>query len=139
MAEIKDTSRIAEKWARVTPARAQDYADGIANPRRDWAQATLAAEDTYKSGVIAAANAGRFGRGVRGAGTEKWRERSISKGPQRFSEGVQLGQADYQQGFEPFAQVIRGVALPPRFPKGDPRNLDRVKAITTALHKKRIG
>lgn len=139
MAEIKDAGRIAEKWARVTPGRAQDYTEGIQNPRRDWAAASAAAEDSYKNGVITAANAGRYGKGVRAAGTDKWRERSISKGPQRFSEGVQLGQADYQAGFEPFAAVIRATSLPPRFPKGDPRNIERVRVMAAALHKKRVG
>ena len=139
MAEIKDASRIAEKWARVTPGRAGDYTEGINNPRRDWAASTIAAEDSYKAGVTAAANAGRFGRGVRAAGTEKWRERAIAKGPQRFAEGVQLGQADYLAGFEPFAAVIRATNLPPRFPKGDPRNIDRVRVLAAALNKKRIG
>ena len=33
MAEIKSLSAISDKWARVTPARAEDYKLGIANPK----------------------------------------------------------------------------------------------------------
>jgi hypothetical protein len=35
--------------------------------------------------------------------------------------------------------VIANTVLPPRGPKGDPRNLDRVKAITTALRAKKLA
>lgn len=139
MAQIKTTDRIAEKWARVTPQRSQDYTDGIENPRRPWAEASAAAEDTYKAGVTAAAGKGRYGKGIRAAGNDKWQRRSREKGPQRFSEGVQLAQADYQAGFAPFADTIRSTALPPRYPKGDPRNYARVQAIGTALANKRVG
>lgn len=139
MANIKSTDRIAEKWARVTPQRTQDYTDGIENPRREWAGATAAAEDTYKAAVTNAANKGRYGKGVRAAGNEKWQRRSREKGPQRFSEGVALAQPDFQAAFAPFAETIRATTLPPRFPKGDPRNYARVQAIGTALANKRAG
>ncbi len=139
MAQIKSTDRIAEKWARVTPQRSQDYATGIDNPRRDWAQAAAAAADAYRDGVTKAATAGRFGANVTKAGTAKWQSRARAKGTSRFSEGVQLAQPDYQAGFAPYAETIKNTSLPPRYAKGDPRNLDRVKAITTALTKKRTG
>lgn len=137
--DIKAIDRIAEKWARVTPQRTQDYTEGIESPRRDWAAATAAADATYREGVTKAANAGMFAKGVRAAGTPKWQSRARSKGPQRFSEGVQIAQPDYQQGFQPYADTIRSTTLPPRFPKGDPRNLARVAVIATALSRKRSG
>ncbi len=139
MADIKSTDRIAEKWARVTPQRTQDYTDGINSPRRDYAQAAAAAEGTYKDAVTKAANSGQYGKGVRAAGTAKWQNRARAKGPQRFSEGVQIAQPDYQAGFQPYAEVIKSTTLPARFPKGDPRNLQRVTVIATALSRKRTG
>lgn len=139
MAGIKATDAIASKWARVTPQRSQDYTDGIQNPRRSWAQSAAAAEETYKAGVNAAATKGRYGKGVRAAGDEKWSRKASEKGPQRFQEGVQLAQPDYQAGFAPYADTIRNTTLPPRYPKGDPRNYQRVNAIGTALSNKRSG
>ena len=87
MADIKSTDRIAEKWARVTPQRTQDYTEGIESPRRPWAEATAAAEETYKAGVTQAANKGRFSKGVRATGNEGWQRKTRDKGPQRFAEG----------------------------------------------------
>lgn len=140
MPAVKSSAQIAEKWARVTPQRAQDFEQGVRNPRRSWAQATAAAADAQAEGVQQAIAEGRFQRGVERAGDEKWRNNTVEKGVRRWGPGVQVAQQDFQQGFEPFRQVIEQTTLPPRFPKGDPRNLERVSAITTALHRaKRQG
>ena len=139
MATIKDPGRIAEKWARVTPQRTQDYSEGIENPRQDWAGAAAASESSYKEAVTKAANSGQFGKGVRSAGTAKWQARARTKGPQRFAEGVQVAQPDYAAGFQPYAETIRATTLPPRYPKGDPRNLERTRVISQALNRRRTG
>lgn len=137
MARIR--GNFAEKWARVTPQRTQDFEEGVRNPRRSWEEATSDSEDRWKTGVQQASQRGSFGKGVKAAGNEKWQRKTEELGTQRFGQGVQAAQDDYQKGFEPFAQVIESTKLPPRFPKGDPRNLDRVKAINEALRRKKTG
>lgn len=139
MAEIKSLSRVVEKWTRVTPARAQDYQAGVASPRRDWQQATSAAQDRWSEGVQGAIQRGAFGSGVDAAGTQKWSRKTQEVGTQRWGPGVRAAAQDYQKGFEPFRQVIEATALPPRFPAGDPRNFDRVRAIGEALHRAKTG
>lgn len=136
---IKATSDISEKWARVTPQRTVDYQKGVQNPVKDWKTATAAAEDSYKSGVAAASAAGRFGKGVAKAGTEKWQAKAVSKGVDRWGPGVQIAKPDYEAGFAPYASAIAALTLPPRYPKGDPRNLDRVSAIAKTLRDKKVG
>jgi len=133
MAQIKSADRISKKYAEVTPQRAQEYADGVANPRTDWATATKAAEENFKTGVTLAANAGRFGRGVLKAGSAKWLKGAKEKGTARFGAGVSLAKDAYQQGFEPYRSAIEGTTLPPRYARRDPRNLQRVVAIATRL------
>lgn len=139
MAEIKDVGRIAAKWARVAPQRTQDYTDGVNAPRRDWAASASAAQDTHTAAMQRAATQKSYGRGVRAAGTAKWQQRALAKGPNRYAEGVAIAEPDFRQGFAPYAETIARTTLPPRFPKGDPRNLERVKAIATALHMKKAG
>ena len=134
----KVRSNFAEKWARVTPQRTQDYTQGVQDPRRSWEQATEAAKQNWQDGVQKAAQNDQFSKGVRKAGEGKWQRKSIEVGATRFAQGVQAAQSDYEQGFAPFAQVIENTNLPPRFPKGDPRNLERVKAINTALRNKKV-
>jgi hypothetical protein len=139
MAEIKDVSRIAAKWARVAPQRTQDYSEGINAPRRDWAASAAAAQDTHIAAMQKAATTKSYSRGVRAAGTAKWQQRALAKGPNRYAEGVGIAEPDYRQGFAPFAETIARTTLPPRFPKGDPRNLERVKVIAMALNQRKQG
>jgi len=137
MANIKDASLISKKWARVTPQRTEDFDAGVKNPRTDWKDATMAAETRYKDGVAKAAARGAFGKGVSKAGTSKWQQKTIEKGTRRWGEGVQLAEKDYETGFAPYADVIKNTVLPPRYPKGDPRNIDRVTAMSKALRAKK--
>jgi len=139
MAEIKSLSAIGEKWSRVTPMRVEDYKLGIQSPKRDWAEETKAAKDNWKSGIDAAAAKNLFVKGVEKAGTGKWKEKALRKGPTRFSEGVYIARPDYEKGFAPYREAIAAVDLGPRFPKRDPRNLNRVKAVVDALIAKKLG
>lgn len=139
MANVKSATASAEKWARVTPMRAEDYKLGIQNPRTPWAAAAKAAESRYTTGITEANARGAYGKGVTAAGDQRWQSKSLSKGPTRFAEGVQLSGPDYQTGVQPFLDVIAATQLPPRFAKGDPRNIERVRVMATALRKKRTG
>lgn len=131
--EIKNLSAVREKWARVTPMRTEDYKLGVKNPKRDWADETEAAEGNWKMGIDKAASQGLFKKGVRQAGTGKWEKGALEKGPQRFAEGVMLAESDYEKGFAPYHAAIERADIGPRFPRRDPRNLNRVKAVVDAL------
>jgi hypothetical protein len=139
MAEIRALSSIREKWARVTPQRTDDYKLGVQNPRRDWEAGALSAKDVWKSAITEAAAKDMYGKGVASAGTAKWKDRAVKKGPARFAEGVMVGSQDYEKGFSPYHSVIEQTTLPPRMPRGDPRNIERVKTIATALRLKKVG
>ena len=139
MAEIKSMSAITEKWTRVTPQRTEDYTKGIQNPLRDWEAETIAARDNWKAGIDAAASKGLFAKGVSAAGTKKWKEKALAKGPGRFAEGVYIAGPDYEKGFAPYREAIARVDLGPKFPRRDPRNLDRVKRVVNALIAEKVG
>jgi len=139
MAEIKSLAAIGEKWGRVTPGRVEDYTLGITSPKRDWAEETKAAVKNWKAGIDAAAAKNLFVKGIEKAGTSKWKDKALKKGPGRFSEGVYLAEPDYIKGFAPYREAIAAVDLGPRYPKRDPRNLDRVKKVVDALVAKKLG
>lgn len=139
MAAVKDSAKVGAKWARVTPQRTEDYSLGIQSPRTPWAAASVAAADRYKSAVTEAANMGRFTKGVNAAGDARWQQKALSKGPSRFAEGVALSGPDYQAGVQPYLDTIASTALPPRFAKGDPRNVQRVATLAAALRKRKTG
>jgi len=141
MAAIRDLTKSSDKWQRRASVATPDYQAGIQTPRRDWAEATAASEGNYKAGVTAAANAGRFGAGVKKAGSEAWKAGALAKGPARYAEGVTLAVQNWQAGFQPYQQAISAVSLPPRGPTGSPQNLQRVAAMANANRqlKERLG
>lgn len=139
MAEIKTLSSIRDKWTRVTPGRTEDYKLGVQNPRRDWQEETEAAKDNWKAGVDAAAGKDMFAKGVAKAGSKKWQDKALKKGPGRFAEGVYIAGGDYEKGFAPFREAIARADLGPKFPRRDPRNIERVKRIVDALISEKVG
>ena len=138
MPAIRSAAEIAEKWARVTPGRSSDYAAGIDKPKKDWESSAVAAADAWADGVTAAASERRYEKGVKEAGTEKWRRKAKDLGASRWPQGVSAAKDDYEKGFAPYRDVIERVSLPPRRPKGDPANIDRVRIIAQALHEAKV-
>lgn len=134
MPAVKPLDRISNKWARQSAAATSEYQQGVANPRTPWAEATAAASDRYAQGVQQAISQNRFQTGVRTAGNAKWQERASTLGPGRWAEGIRNSTSAYERGFAPYRQVIENTQLPPRGPKGDPANIERVRVIDQNLH-----
>jgi len=139
MPPIKPITDIAEKWARVAPTRQDDYLKGVRSPRTQWESAATAADPAYAQGVQAAITGKRFTAGIRAAGNAKWLRKAEELGPGRFATGTQAARPDFEKGFGPYRNVIEGVTLKPRRPKGDPGNIDRVRDIASALSRAKRG
>lgn len=127
----------ADKWQKRAAAAAPEYASGVASPRVPWEEATRASAAAYTDGVQQALQEGRFERGITGQAAAKYRQKATTLGVQRYGTGVQASKDAYQQGFEPYRQVIESIQLPPRGRRGDPANMQRSAAIASALHEKR--
>jgi len=136
---IKSPDVVAKKYASRGAAAGADYAAGVQNPRQDWQAATDASANTWAAGVQQAVANGSFVKGVNKAGTQKWQRKAAGVGATRFGPGVQAAQGDYQNGVTPYLQVLAGLTLPPRNPKGDPGNIARVAAIAAALRQKKLS
>ena len=134
MIAMPTVDEIAKKWSDVTPGRTADYERGVNNPRKDWADETAASEDNYKTQVTKAANEGRFGKGVRKAGTDKWKQKTRTKGVRNWGPGVQEGEAAYAKGYAPIRDAISRLDLPPRRGALDPSNFRRVEMVAKAAH-----
>lgn len=135
----KDIGTIASKWSARAQSAGPDYAAGVKSTTKDWAGLTAAAADNFAAGVSQAVADGRFSKGVTAAGTPKWQAAAAGKGAQRYPTGVAAGQSAFSTGFAPYLQVIQNTTLPPRSPRGSPNNVQRVSAITSALHNKKVN
>lgn len=130
---VKSTADIAAKWSRVSAQRDQDYKEGVSDPGVEWARNAAAAEETYVAGVTEAAGRNAFAKGIAAAGDEKWRRKTVELGTQRWAPGIRAAVSDFEVGFAPYKEALEKLTLPPRAPRGDPRNLERVAAVARAL------
>ena len=140
MANIKPIEQSSDKFVRRASVAGPDYTAGITNPRSPWAQSSVNAEGNYKAGVTAAANAGRFGKGVKRVGDAKWQKNALAKGPGRYIEGVTIAKDAWSAGFGPYQAAIAALNLPARGPRGSAQNLQRVALVANTnrqLYEKR--
>jgi hypothetical protein len=137
--QVKDAATVAKKWATRAGAAGADYASGVAGTSKDWATDTAAAAPAWAAGVQTAAANGSFAKGVNAAGTVKWKTKAANVGAARYPQGVAAATSYYQNGITAVLQVLSGITLPARGPKGDPGNLNRVQIVTTALRKMKTG
>lgn len=134
MVKTKGVERTVAKWKSKVAGAGADYIDGVTNPKADWQTETSKAEGSYEQGVTNAISRKAFGKGVAKAGTAKWQTGAIEKGGTRWTAGVALAEDEYRMGMGEVIQVIESTALPPRGPKGDPKNYDRTRILGTKLH-----
>jgi hypothetical protein len=136
---VKDAATVAAKWSQRASAAGAAYTAGVNGTQKDWATDTAAAAPSWGAGVQAAVSNGSFARGVQAAGTAKWKTKAANVGAARYPQGVTAAQPYYQAGITQVLQVLSGLTLPARGPKGDPGNINRVSAVTTALRKMKTG
>jgi hypothetical protein len=137
--QVKDAASVAAKWTQRAGAAGAAYTAGINTTTKDWATETANAAQSWSAGVQAAAGNGSFAKGVNAAGTSKWKTKAAGVGAARYPQGVQAATQYYQNGITAVLQVLSSLTLPARGPKGDPGNLNRVSAVTTALRKMKTG
>lgn len=135
---VRSAADSAEKFARVAPDRARDYQAGVSDNNVDWAGPTGRAKETWADGVSAAARDDRFAKGVARSGTEHWRAKTVSMGVQRWPAGIREARKDYEEGVAPYLEELARTNLPPRAPRGDPRNIERVATIAKVLAERRM-
>jgi len=139
MPAIKPIAAIVDKYTRRAAGASQDYQTGVqAVQPTTWEANTGAAQQSWQAGVQQAAASGRFASGVVGKGA-KWQRKAVNVGASRYAPGVQAAGPDYQTGFQKYHDAIAGIQLDPRGPRGDPRNINRVAVLATALHQMRVG
>lgn len=135
----KSAAAIAAKFIRVTPDRVQDYEDGVKNPRKDWQKNSIDSEDNYQAALKASFARNARVKGIQRVGTAGQMQATIEKGVPIWPERVRTAGEKMREGMEFVVRAIESVKERPKYPKGDPRNLEIVKDITQAVHKARLA
>lgn len=136
---VKDVTASAQKYANRGAAAANDYKTGVMNAGQRWHDNTKASADNYSQGTQAAIADGRFAKGVDKSGAQRYSDRASTKGATAFPAGVQAGSGRWAQNVQPYLQVLASATLPPRGPKGDPRNQQRSQMVADLLRKKKLA
>lgn len=134
---VKATSDAAAKFVSRAAAAAPDYGKAVGTAGQHWLDQTTAADGNWAAGVNAAATAGRFKSGVVKKGSTKYQTNASTLGAQRYGPGVQNAQNAYAAGVDPYLQLLKGLNLPARGPKG--QNAARANAVAVELRKKKVG
>jgi hypothetical protein len=137
--KVKDAASSAAKFVARAQAAGGDYAKGVAAAGDSWQSKAAASGDAYSAGVQAAIGAQRFQKGIAKAGAAKYVANASGKGAQRYPSGVAAAGPNWQQNTQPYLDTLASLTLPPRHPRGDPGNLQRVAAVATALRAKKVG
>ena len=127
-------ANIANRFVQFAPSRFPRYQEGIRAPGNDWEKETKAAEGNYEAGVKAAMGRKAFGKGVTKCGTAKQQAKTVQN-ENRWVEGIEGAESTMASAMSGVVAVLQATTLPPAFPKGDPRNYERVKTVGTALRK----
>jgi len=135
---IGAASDIASKWVDVTPGRVGYYEASVKDAGPAWETRSLGAGDNYKLAISAADIGKRFLGGIKKAGAAKYAKKASTLGVERFPGGVRAALDDFNVGFSPYRDVIDGLEVPDRKPRGDPANYKIGEKIGEALFKKRI-
>jgi hypothetical protein len=136
---VKSIQHGGAKWKDRAGSAAGVYKDGVQNTQKNWAASAGAAAPAWKAGTAAAAQGGRFEKGVAKAGNETWKNAALTKGPDRYTSGVAFAEPKYVTNAAPFYDAIGRVSLPERGPKGSAANYGRVQPIGAALHQLKLG
>lgn len=135
----KVRGRPGQKWVDRAGVATPEYSEGLANPRRPWQEATTAAAAAQAAGVQAAISAKLFEKGVAKAGNAKWLRKAQQVGAPRYAPGVGAARSDYETAVAPYLATIEAITLPPKGPRRDPRNIERVRIIAEALGKRKLA
>ena len=125
--------RNPKKWARNAGNAGPSYKEGTDNPRRPWEESAVEGEANFAAVMPLVVSEARRQKGIERVGQQKYNTGVKEKGITRFTQSVALpsSMSNYDKGFEPFADAIEAVDLPPKGPKG--QNLERVRVIQDAL------
>lgn len=137
---VKNLANAAKKYGTNAQAGSANYATGVQS-NTTWLSNTEASSATWAQGVQSAAANGSFSKGVSKAGQSKWQTGAVQKGQSRFQSAVAMPQTqtNWQNGFQPYAQVLQGITKPPKGVRGSPGNYAIVQTIGNALHAAKVG
>lgn len=101
----KDRSRVLNKYRNRVAGAAQEYADGVANPKADWLNSYTKAQPRMQAGIQKAIAEGRMVKGAnKSGGTSNWQAKAQGKGARNYTQSAD----DAAKGYEGALDKVLG-------------------------------
>jgi len=140
--QVRPISDSQEKFKTRAQNAREDYKRGVTNAGPRWLEAAAASGEAWRGGVQEAVTSGRFEKGVRAAGPQKYQDRASQLGPERFATGVAMGAPEWGKNFAPFQQALAAENLGTRGMRGSDSNAQRslqVMRLMRRVRNERLG
>lgn len=135
----KTAQSVMQKFIERAGAATSDYVKGVQETTKDQSQRAIAAIPLMKQGINAAIDSGRVARGLQKSGKAGHLAGVISKGANRFGEGVAVSGQKYAINSGKYDTARAASDNMPRGLKGSTTNLAKVNAVVNALRAAKTG
>lgn len=137
MVEVKDTSIAKANYEGSASEATRRWKAAI--PKASWKEAAVSSEavELHRTRTMEALDAGRRERGLEGWNDAKWRSRTVTKGGPSIERAMKASGDKWKEGFDPYAQELRNVDLPPKTADWESNIDNRAKPIVRALVEKK--
>ena len=139
MVKVKPLSQAKDNYESAALGVRPKYEQGIKDA--DWAQnaGSDAAEKLYQEKLQASMARNARQRGIQNVSNGDWQQRTLSKGAPNIGQAMAQSGDKWQQGFQPYADVLESISLPDKVADPATNVANRVTPIAVALSKKKIS
>lgn len=136
---MKTAQQSGKKFVERAGAAVNDYVDGVKATAKDPTANAVAMKATMLAEITKAINDGRWEKELKAAGKSGWQNGVEKKGSARYADGVAASQLKYESNSGKYDTARRAADSLPRGGRGSEQNLNRSRAVQTALRKAKVG
>lgn len=107
--KMKTAAQAADRYQKGVSGAGTAYTQGVQNSG-DWEQGAIAAAARRNQGLMDAISSGSIDAGITRKGTAGWRQATLAKGPQNYTQSVSTARPKYEQGMNRAMQYQQNAA-----------------------------
>lgn len=107
--KMKTPSMAADKYQRGVTNAGPDYTAGVQNSG-SWVEGALGAAQRRNAGLQQAIQSGAIDKGIQKRGDASWRQATLSKGVQNYTQSVAQARPKYEAGMNKAMQFQQNAA-----------------------------
>lgn len=132
--DVPNAGDVASKWSDRASGQGQLAAQNAAQAADKFLENARAGQDNYEQQMQSAEVLQRRRDNLDDRARSKYGRRVQEVGANRYNQGVQGAQSDYQEGMAPVLEAIGSTDLTERGPSMSEANFQRVREIARAAH-----